>query len=116
MQDHNLGEFFVALVIDRCVNETEATMETARSVEEDRLEVYASVGSKMEELVYGCHPVEFVAVDSHIYLYTCVRKYEWLLASRKTVPAWYRLMVCHANVEKSGQVRQVKPLTLLQDP
>ena len=38
------GGFLVALVIRRCVNATEATMETARSVEEGWREVKASVG------------------------------------------------------------------------
>ena len=42
------GGFLVALVICRCVNATEATMKTARSVEEDRREVNVSVGCKAE--------------------------------------------------------------------
>ena len=42
--DNDLGGFLVALVICRCVNATEATMETARLVEEGWREVKASVG------------------------------------------------------------------------
>ena len=42
--DNDSGGFLVALVIRRCVNATEATMETARSVEEGWSEVKASVG------------------------------------------------------------------------
>ena len=42
--DNDSGGFLVALVIRRCVNATEATMETARSVEEGWREVKASVG------------------------------------------------------------------------
>ena len=42
--ENDSGGFLVALVIRRCVNATEATMETARSVEEGWSEVKASVG------------------------------------------------------------------------
>ena len=42
------GGFLVALVIRRCVNATEATMKTARSVEEDGREVNVSVGCEAE--------------------------------------------------------------------
>ena len=41
-------EFLVALVIRRCVNATEATMETARSVEEDWREVNVSMRCEAE--------------------------------------------------------------------
>ena len=40
--------FLVALVIRRCVNATEGTIETARSVEEGWREVKASVGCEAE--------------------------------------------------------------------
>ena len=39
MYVHDPGGFLVALVICCCVSATEAAMETARSVEEDRCEV-----------------------------------------------------------------------------
>ena len=42
--DSDPGEFLVALIIQRCVNTTEATMKTARSVEEDGREVNITVG------------------------------------------------------------------------
>ena len=42
------GGLLVVLVICRCVNAMEATMDTARSVEEDGYEVNASVGCKVE--------------------------------------------------------------------
>ena len=51
------GGFLVALVIRRCVNATEATMETASSVEEDWREVKRKCGARSGRLVYGCHPV-----------------------------------------------------------
>ena len=51
------GGLLVALVIRRCVNATEATMETARSVEEDWREVKRKCGARSGRLVYGCHPV-----------------------------------------------------------
>ena len=51
MYDHDPGEFLVSVVIRRCMNATEATMETARSVEEDGHEVNTSVGCKAE----SCH-------------------------------------------------------------
>ena len=41
-------EFLVVLVIRRCVNATEATMETARSVEEDWREVNVSMRCEAE--------------------------------------------------------------------
>ena len=41
-------EFLVALIIRRCLNATEATMKTARSVEEDGREVNVSVGCEAE--------------------------------------------------------------------
>ena len=40
------GGFLVAHVIRRCVNATEATMETARSVEEDWREVKRKFGAR----------------------------------------------------------------------
>ena len=40
------GGFLVSLVIRRCVNATEATMETARSVEEDWREVKHKCGAR----------------------------------------------------------------------
>ena len=40
------GGLLVALVIRRCVNATEATMETARSVEEDWREVKRKCGAR----------------------------------------------------------------------
>ena len=40
MYDHDQGEFLVVLVICRCVNAMEATMEAARSIKEDGCEVY----------------------------------------------------------------------------
>ena len=46
--DNDPGGFLVALVIRRCVNATEATIETARSVEEGWREVKASVGCEAE--------------------------------------------------------------------
>ena len=46
--DSDPGGLLVALVIRRCVNETEATMKTARSVEEDGREVNVSVGCEAE--------------------------------------------------------------------
>ena len=46
--ENDPGGFLVALVIRRCVNATEATIETARSVEEGLLEVKASVGCEVE--------------------------------------------------------------------
>ena len=42
--DSDPGGFLVALTICRCVNATEATMKTARSVEEGGREVNVSVG------------------------------------------------------------------------
>ena len=42
------GGFLVALVIRRCVNATEATMATARLVEEDWREVNVNEGCKAE--------------------------------------------------------------------
>ena len=45
--DHDPGGFLVALVIRRCVNTAEATMETARLVEEDG-KLNASVGAKLK--------------------------------------------------------------------
>ena len=48
MYDSDPGGFLVALVIHRCVNAMRATMETARLVEEDGLEVNASVGCEAE--------------------------------------------------------------------
>ena len=42
--DSDPGGFLVALIIRRCVNAAEATMKTARSVEEDGREVNVSVG------------------------------------------------------------------------
>ena len=47
MFDRDPG-LLVVLVICRCVNAMEATMDTARSVEEDGHEVNASVGCKAE--------------------------------------------------------------------
>ena len=41
-------EFLVALIIRRCLNATEATMKTARSIEEDGHEVNVSVGCEAE--------------------------------------------------------------------
>ena len=41
MYDHDPGEFMVVLVIRHCVNATEATIETAHSIEEDGCEVNA---------------------------------------------------------------------------
>ena len=46
--DSDSGGFLVALIIRRCVNATEATMKTARSVEEDWHEVNVSVGCEAE--------------------------------------------------------------------
>ena len=46
--DNDLGGFLVALVIRRCVNATEATMATARLVEEDWREVNVNEGCKAE--------------------------------------------------------------------
>ena len=48
MYDCDPGGFLVVLVILRCVNATEAMMETARLVKEDGREVNASVGCKAE--------------------------------------------------------------------
>ena len=41
MYDRDPGELLVVLVIRHCVNATEATMETAHSIEEDGREVNA---------------------------------------------------------------------------
>ena len=46
--DSDPGGFLVALGIRRCVNATEETMKTARSVEEDGCEVNISVGCEAE--------------------------------------------------------------------
>ena len=46
--DSDPGGFLVALVICCYVNATEATMKTARSVEEDRREVNVSMGCEAE--------------------------------------------------------------------
>ena len=46
--DSDPGGFLVALIIRRCVNRTEATMKTARLVEEDGREANISVGCKAE--------------------------------------------------------------------
>ena len=46
--DSDSGGFLVALIIRRCVNATEATMKTARPVEEDGREVNVSVGCEAE--------------------------------------------------------------------
>ena len=48
-------------------------------------------------------------------VYTCVHKCELLLSLRKTVLAWYCLMVCCTGNEMTRQVHQVKALTLLHD-
>ena len=46
--DSDPGGFLIALVIRRCVNAMEATMKTARLVEEDGHEVNVSVGCEAE--------------------------------------------------------------------
>ena len=46
--DHDPRGFLLVLLIRHCVNATEATMETARSVEEDGREVNISVGCEAE--------------------------------------------------------------------
>ena len=46
--DSDPGGFLVAFAIRRCVNATEATMKTARSVKEDGREVNVSVGCEAE--------------------------------------------------------------------
>ena len=46
--DSDPGGFLIALVIRCCVNATEATMKTARSVEEDGHEVNVSAGCEAE--------------------------------------------------------------------
>ena len=48
MYNHDPEGLLVVLVIRCCVNATEATMETARSVKEDGHEVNPSVGCKAE--------------------------------------------------------------------
>ena len=48
--DSDPGGSLVALIIRRCLNATEATMKTARSVEEDGCEVNESVGCEAEGL------------------------------------------------------------------
>ena len=46
--DSDPGGSLVALIIRRCLNTTEATMKTARSVDEDGREVNISVGCEAE--------------------------------------------------------------------
>ena len=48
MYDHDLEGLLVVLAIRCCVNATEATMQTASSVEEDGCDVYTCVGCKAE--------------------------------------------------------------------
>ena len=48
MYDHDPRGFLLVLLIRHCVNAMEATMETARSVEEDGHEVNTSVGCEAE--------------------------------------------------------------------
>ena len=48
MYDHDPRGFLLVLLIRHCVNATEATMETARSVEEDGREVNISVRCEAE--------------------------------------------------------------------
>ena len=48
MYDGDPGGLLIVLVICRCVNTTEANMETACSVKEDGREVDASMGCKAE--------------------------------------------------------------------
>ena len=50
------GRLLVVLVILRCVHATEATMETARLVEEDGREVNTSVGCKPDDKSAGVTP------------------------------------------------------------
>ena len=106
MYDRGPGGLLVVLVIHHCVNTMEAMMLTACSNEEDEHEVNASVGCKAEgrsTAVYSCHLVGLlVAVDSLVYVYTCVCKCGRLLSSRKMMPAWYCLMVHRAGDKKMG--------------
>ena len=65
MCDCDPGGLLGLLAINHCVNTTEATMETARSVEEEGHEVNASVGYKAKGKSTAVHPVRlFVTVDS----------------------------------------------------
>ena len=106
MYDCDPGHFLVILVICHCVTTMEATMETARLIEEDGREVNTSVGCKAEGL--------FVSVDSRHYAYTHPHKCGQLLLSRKTVPAWYRLMVHRRREDWVGTPSEA--LTMLQYP
>ena len=67
MSDGDSGGLLVVLVICHCVNATEATMETARLVEEDQCEVDASVGCKAERkymavTLQDCLPLQTLTV------------------------------------------------------
>ena len=53
MYDCDPGGVLAVLVICCCVNATEATMETARSVQEDGHDVNTSVGCKAEGMSTG---------------------------------------------------------------
>ena len=97
------GGFLVALVIRRCVKATEATMETARTVEEDWREVKRKCGARSWKVSLRLSPRKIVgSLLTLAALYTPARANVDGYFRRRKVSAWYRLMVRRAGDEKTG--------------
>ena len=99
-----LIRILIVLVICRCVNATEATMETARLVKEDRREVNAIVGCKTEgkstaDTLCGCLSLLTLAAV-YTPVHTNVESY--FCRGRRCQHGSYRLIIRCAGDEKTG--------------
>ena len=73
MYDCDPGGLLVVLIICRCVNKTEATMETGRRLRKMGVKLTHMWGAKLKVSLW-VSPRMIVTVDSRCYVYTSARK------------------------------------------